>query len=123
MVHSKKFMSWYSPYTPREIHDNGIIIRRSSDVANFMNEYFFNKIHILRSKIPNVPFSLSNCNDIMRNNTCRLELEYVSEFKICKIIKSFGNRKSTAIDGLDTYSIKIAVFSFSMETWLSNTST
>ena len=104
----KKFMNWGNASTPREINDNGMTIRKSLDIANCMNNFFVDKVSNLRTKIPKVPFSASNCQEIMKNKDCALDIKHVSQFKIMKIIKSFGNSKSTAIDGLDTFSIKMA---------------
>ena len=46
----KQFMDWSTPATPREIDDNGIILRKSKDLANYMNNFFTTKVNKLRVK-------------------------------------------------------------------------
>jgi len=104
----KQFMDWSTPATPREIDDNGIILRKSKDLANYMNNFFTTKVHKLKSKINKVTFSDVSCAKIMENKTCKLNLEFVPEFKIRKIIKGLKNSKCASVDSLDSYSLKIA---------------
>ena len=58
-------MDWKTSSTPSELNDNDRIIRRSLDIANFINKNFVDKVRSLGNKLPIVSFSLSNCINIM----------------------------------------------------------
>ena len=44
----------------------------------------------------------------MQNKNCRLPLKHVSELKVKKTLKSLSNSRSTGLDELDNFSVKLA---------------
>ena len=53
-------------------------------------------------------FPVEKLKEIMVNKNCQMQLNHVSLAKVNKILKSLSNSKSTGIDELDNYSVKIA---------------
>ena len=58
----------------------------------------------LKSAVPN----LSSCLKIMEGKTCTLSLSHVGVAKVEKLLKKLKNSKSTAVDELDNFCIKIS---------------
>ena len=52
--------------------------------------------------------NLTACMQIMQNKRCRLSLSHVTVSKVLKLLSSLSNSRSTAVDELDNYSVKIA---------------
>ena len=50
----------------------------------------------------------AKCWDIMRGKKCKLSLRFASHDKVLKILKSLKNSRSTSIDELDNYSVKLS---------------
>ena len=55
-----------------------------------------------------LPNSFLKCREIMANKNCRLSLGHVTLPKVNKLLKNLKNSRSTSIDQLDNYCIKIA---------------
>ena len=73
-----------------------------------MNEFFIGKVQKIRSAMQNSVFSLAKVHDIMENKTCKLKLQHVSEAKVKKVLRSLSNSRSTGLDELDNFSVKLA---------------
>ena len=55
-----------------------------------------------------VAFNMSKVHDIMLNKNCKMKLKHVSVLKVKKVLKSLSNSRSTGIDELDNFSVKLA---------------
>ena len=73
-----------------------------------MNEFFINKVKKLRSNFKSEVVDLSGCQKAMLSKRCKLSLSFISVGKVEKLLKGLKSSKATAIDGLDSYSLKIS---------------
>ena len=62
----------------------------------------------IRSQMEIANFSLLKVRKIMESKTCKLRLKHVSELKVKKILNSLSNSRSTVLDELDNFSVKLA---------------
>ena len=105
---AKSFMGWKSQSSPQQIQVNGTVFTSSRKIAHFMNEYFISKINSIRSAMNAAPFPTAKLKDIMSGKNCKLQLQHVSLAKVKSILKSLSNSRSTSVDELDNFSLKLA---------------
>ena len=105
---TKTFMKWKSPGTPSQLEENGILVTSAKLIAKVMNQFFIDKVRIIRANMAKVVINLAPCKKIMENKRCRLSLPHITVAKVIKLLKSLSNSRSTAVDELDNYSVKIA---------------
>ena len=105
---AKSFMGWKSPGTPSQIKVNNELITSAKEIAQHMNEYFIQKVLDIRSGMQVADFSLSRVKGIMGNKNCKLQLSHINVGKVKKILMSLSSSRSTSIDELDNYSLKLA---------------
>ena len=105
---AKNFMGWKSQGTPTQLKVGNELITSAKRIANVMNIFFLNKVETIRQGILSTCFNLSKVNSIMVNKACSLQLKHVSLSKVNKTLKSLSNSKSTGIDELDNFSVKLA---------------
>ena len=55
-----------------------------------------------------VTFSINKVHEIMMNKNCRMKMNHVNVEKIKKILRSLSNSRSTGVDELDNFSVKLA---------------
>ena len=73
-----------------------------------MNAVFINKVRLLRDGIQaNNTDPLKTLQETMQDRTCVFELKPVRPEKVLEIILGLKNPKSTGIDNIDTYVIKL----------------
>ena len=53
-------------------------------------------------------FDTSKIRDFMLNKTCKLNFKNVTVLKVKKLLKSLSNSRSTGVDELDNFSVKLA---------------
>ena len=104
----KSLMNWKQSGTPRQIVQDNKLFSKPKDVAEIMNKFFLSKIEKLRQKFNKTNVNLELCKQKMIGKSCKLSLKHVSEDKILKILTKLKPSKSCGVDGLDTYSLKIA---------------
>ena len=104
--HAKSFMG--STGIPTQLKVGNELVTSAKKIAKHMNEFFLNKVETIRAGIASVRFNMSKVNGIMLDKTCHLELQHVSLVKVTKTLKSLINSRSTGIDELDSYSVKLA---------------
>ena len=105
---TKYFMNWTSPGTPSQIEVNNTLITSACLIATYMNQFFVDKVRLIRAGIRHVVINLGPCREIMENKECSLGLKHVTIDKVTKLILSLSNSRSTATDELDNYSVKLA---------------
>ena len=105
---AKAFMGWTSPGTPSQIKVKNDLITSAKEIARHMNEYFIQKVLAIRSSMQAAYFSISTVRSIMKNKKCKLQLSHINVGKVQKILKSLSSSRSTSIDELDNYSLKLA---------------
>ena len=67
--------------------------------------FFIEKV---RNGIQNVAANLTVCSRIMTSKNCRLSLKHVSVEKVRKLLKNLKNTKSSGVDELDNFCVKIS---------------
>ena len=105
---AKAFMGWKSTGIPTQLKVGNELVTSAKKIAKHMNEFFLNKVETIRAGIASVRFNMSKVHDIMSNKTCQLQLKHVSLEKVLKTLKSLSNSRSTGIDELDSFSVKLA---------------
>ena len=106
---AKSFMNWTnSGGPPHQLSIGGQLITKASTIAMEMNQFFLQKVRVIRDGILFLPNTFSKCKEIMQNKNCRLSFKHVSVDKVNKLLKKLKNSKSTAIDELDNFCVKAA---------------
>ena len=105
---AKNFMGWKSQGTPSQLRVGNELVTSAKKIADIMNNFFIDKVETIRQGIPSTRFDLNKVNSIMANKRCSLQLKYVSQSKVNKVLKSLSNSRSTGIDELDSLSVKQA---------------
>ena len=104
----KSFMNWKSSGTPDQLEVNNKLVTNAAGIANIMGEYFINKVKTIRDKMVAVPENLDECSKIMRNKNCSLSLQHTSVKTVEKLLQSLKTSKSTSVDELDSFSVKLS---------------
>ena len=73
-----------------------------------MNAFFLSKVDSIRNKIADVQNTLRGPQSIMSGKSCKLVFSGVSVSKVNRLIRTLKNSKSTSIDQIDNYSLRIA---------------
>ena len=105
---AKSFMGWKTQGTPTQLKVDNKLITSAKKIAQSMNEFFINKVLIIRAGMTAAAITVTKVRDTMRNKVCRMSLSHVSVEKVTKILKGLSNSRSTGIDELDNFSIKLA---------------
>ena len=105
---AKKYMNWKVTGSPTQLEDNGVLLTCAWKIAMVMNHFFIDKVSKIRENMARVAINMVPCKMIMLNKKCKLSLSFVSLNKVEKLLRSLSNSRSTAIDGLDNFSVKIA---------------
>ena len=105
---TKTFMNWKTPGTPTQLEESGLLITSAAKISQVMNTFFIDKVRAIRENMAKVAINLTPCNQIMQNKRCSLSLSHITEDKVKELLSSLSNSRSTAIDELDNYSVKIA---------------
>ena len=106
---AKDFMDWEeSGGPPTQLSIGNQLITKASVIASEMNQFFIQKVQIIRNGIQHLPNLFSQCKNIMRDKKCKLDLKHVPISKVNKLLKNLKNSRSTAIDELDNYCVKLS---------------
>ena len=93
---------------PSQLEISGRLISKAKDIAEAMNDFFLEKVNLIRSSIPNIPICLLKCKEIMNGKRCKLSLNHVTVLKVNRFLKGLKNSKSCSFDGLDNFSVRLA---------------
>ena len=105
---SKEIMDWKSASSPTLIEVNNVLITRACEIAQFMNEFFINKVNKIRAEMRCLIPNLIGCRKIMQNKTAKISLKFVTVEKVRRLISGLSNSRSVSIDGLDNFAVKVA---------------
>ena len=105
---AKSFMGWKSLGTPTQLENNGQMVTSARSVAQIMNGYFLEKVSFIRRSMQTHDHDTSKIREAMRNKTCELNFKDVSITKVIKVLKGLSNSRSSGVDGLDNYTVKLA---------------
>ena len=105
---AKSFMGWKSTGTPNQLNVGNRLVTSAKQISQAMNEFFIQKVQTIREGLAVVPFAMEKVQDIMVNKQCKMKISHVTLLKVKKVLKSLTNSRSTGIDELDNYSVKLA---------------
>ena len=97
--------SWCSSASPTKLYHAGQIVTSPARLATIMNTFFVNKISRIRQDLPPATDDpLKTLQHIMKDRTASVHPDTVR-----KIILQLKNSKSSGVDNIDTYIIKLMV--------------
>ena len=105
---AKNFMGWKNSSSPTKVIINNEVVSSARKLANCFNNFFVDKVASLRASMPVADFPVAKLKEIMQNRNCQMQLNHISLSKVKKTLKSLCNSKSTGIDELDNFSLKLA---------------
>ena len=106
---TKSFMDWkQSGGPPHQLIVNGQLITKAGKIASEINNYFIMKVKLIRQGIAVLGNQFTKCKEVMDNKDCKLSIRYVSLKKVNKMLKNLKNSRSTSIDELDNFCVKLA---------------
>ena len=106
---AKSFMDWrQAGGPPHQLLINSKLITKASSIASEMNTYFIKKVQIMREGIAFVGNQFTKCKEIMVRKDCKLSIRHVSVQKVNKLLKKLKNSRSTSLDELDNFCVKLA---------------
>ena len=105
----KNWLGWVRTGPPTKLLKNGILSFKPKSLANIMNEFFIEKVAILRDKIPvceGNPVSL--VEEIMKNKSCTFKFRCVHPDETLKFITNLKSTEACGVDNIDSKVIKLA---------------
>jgi hypothetical protein len=104
----KSWLNWNNSGPPSQLFHNGEFINTPAGLAGTMNSFFIDKVAMLRDRIPQVNSDpLAKLRESMRNRKCTMKFRSVTPDEVLNIVKGLKNSKSTGVDYLDTWTIKL----------------
>ena len=104
----KSWINWSNSGPPTQLFHDGKLVNSPSGVAGTMNMFFIEKVKKLQEKIPIVVFNpLEKLRESMVNRQCVMSVQPVKPDDVLKIITNLKNSKSSGVDDIDTYIIKL----------------
>ena len=104
----KNWLNWSNSGPPSQLFHDGMLINSPARLAGTMNMFFLDKVRELQERIPNVDYDpLAKLRQTMASRQCTLSLKAVSPDDVLKIIMKLKNSKSTGVDDIDTFIIKL----------------
>ena len=105
---AKKFMDWKQQGPPHQLQVGCKLVTKACLIAQSMNEFFIDKVRKIRNGISHVAANLSVCSRIMEGKNCELSLRHITVEKVRKLLGKLKNTKSSGVDELDNFSVKIS---------------
>ena len=106
---AKGFMDWESSGgPPSQLNVDNNLITKAGSIATKMNEFVIQKVTKIRNSIPFLTNTFEKCKSMMEDKSCKLALSHVTIKKVNELLKSLKNTRSTSIDELDNFCIKIS---------------
>ena len=105
----KNWLGWSKGGPPTKLIKDGNIFTKPRDLVKIMNNFFVDKVRLLRSSLPqNVGNPLTLVRRFMGKRICTLSFRSVHPDEISKIIDNLKQSKSCGNDNIDTYIVKLA---------------
>ena len=105
---AKMFMDWKTTGSPHQIEVNGRLITSAGKIATYMNEFFIDKVQRIRGAMAESAANFKACSRIMSSKQVTLSLQHVSLKQIKQLLKNLKNSRSTSIDELDNFAVKVS---------------
>jgi hypothetical protein len=107
--HILGWLDWKSTGSPTQLFHEGKMMNKPSEIADCQNSYFIDKVKKIRQDLPpQVSDPLSKLKFLMRSRTCSFQLKPVHPDTVEDILSSLKNSKSSGLDTIDTFSLKLA---------------
>ena len=104
----KSWLNWGNSGPPSKLFNNGIIVNKPARVATIMNEFFINKVNQLRDRISVADSDpLEKLREFLQDKNCTFSLKPVSPEEVNEIVTGLKNTKSTGMDFIDTWVVKL----------------
>ena len=104
----KGFLQWSSGGPPTQLFHNGTMFTKPCDLSKTMNQFFINKVNLLRAGVPpNQGDPLQGVRKIMQGSNCSFSLKCLHPDEIDKIITNLKASKSCGIDEIDATVLKL----------------
>ena len=104
----KSWLSWGDSGPPSKLFHNGEMITKPARLATIMNTFFINKVTQLQGRIPNAASDpLAKLSEVLQNRKCSFSLKSLTPEEVSKIIAGLKNSKSTGMDFIDTWVVKL----------------
>ena len=102
-------MGWRSTGTPSQLEVNNKLETKASKIAEIMNNFFIQKVLRIRNGLRKLPECFEACKKVMLGKSCTLDISHVTIDSVKKLLKGLKTSKSTSVDELDSYAVKISV--------------
>ena len=103
------WLSWNTATSPTQLYHEGRMVNKPREIADFQNDFFINKVSKIRENLPPpVSDPLAKLRSIMENRSSSLKLRCIHPDKVEQILSNLKNSKSCGLDGIDTFSLKLA---------------
>ena len=104
----KNILNWKTSGSPNQLFYKGRLISKPQELADAQNEYFIDKIELLRQDLPPpVSDPLKTLKSLMLGRRCSFSLSSVQPDEVEKVISSLSNSTSFGMDMIDTFIIKL----------------
>ena len=104
----KSWLGWSKGGPPTKLMDNGNLCSKPKELVKIMNEYFVNKVKLLREKLPgNQGNSLDLVKKFMKNRKSKFKIKPVHPDDVLKIITNLKATQSCGTDDIDSKVIKL----------------
>ena len=101
-------MGWKGSGTPTQLQVNHELVTSPRKIAQYMNEYFLEKVSKIRTSMPPSEMNTSKIQSMMVDKNSKLEFRHITVHKVRKLLKGLSNSRSTGVDELDNFSVKLA---------------
>jgi hypothetical protein len=104
----KGWLSWGKSGPPTQLFHEGRVVNSPAGIAGAMNNFFTNKVNMLRKNIPPSALDpLSKLRENLQGRDCTMVFRPVEPDEVLKAVRNVKNSKSTGIDDIDTRIIKL----------------
>ena len=97
----KGIFNWRSPGSPSKLFHKGVLKTKSQDVADAQNEFFIEKIRLIKEALSSStgdPLCLLRI--LMKNRSCSFKFKPAHPDTVKRIIEGLSNSKSFGFDNL-----------------------
>ena len=102
------WLNWTSTSSPTKLRSNGTIETSPTRIAEIQNRYYIDKVKTIRGNLPDRGRDpLKVLKNVLLENQAVFSTQPVHADQIDKIIRELRNSKSSGVDNIDTYILKI----------------
>ena len=104
------WVNWISSGSPTKLYHHGQIVTSPAKLAEIMNNFFVDKVARIQQNLPNSSDDpLRTVKNLMKDRTSVFSLSFVHPDAVKKIVMGLKNSKSSGVDNIDTYILKLLV--------------